>query len=99
MDELNEYHELCAYPKMHSQQRICITPGTTSEVCPNEKTCLQDAKYAVKWAESDEKVAFITPYRWDDMEEVDDGEWSDLKDYWIKYARESRPGMQDATVI
>merc|ERR1712113_996745 len=99
MDDLKKYHEACIYPKMHSQQKICIIPGTTSEVCPKQSTCLQDAKYTVKWAESDPKVACITPYRWDDMDDLDDGDWSDLKDYWTSYARKTRPGMQNASVV
>jgi hypothetical protein len=99
MDKLKKYHEECIYPKMHKHQKICITPGTTSEVCPNEKTCLKDAKYAVNWAESDDKVGCITVYRWDDMDDLDDGEWSDLKDYWIDYASKSRPETQKTTVV
>lgn len=96
IDDLKEYYERCIYPKMHSEQRVCITPGISSGVCPDEKTCLQDAKDMVEWAESDDKVACITPYRWDDLDEMD---WDDLQDYWTEYARRSRPGMQNVTIV
>merc|ERR1719174_925715 len=90
----------CIDPKMHSHQKICITPGTTSEVCPDEKTCKKDAEYTVDWAESDDKVGCLTVYRWDDMDDLDDGKWSDLKDFWIDYASQSRPDMvQNAIVV
>jgi len=98
MDNLKQYHEECIYPKMHSHQKICITPGTTSEVCPDEETCKKDAEYTVDWAESDDQVGCITAYRWDSMEDLDN--WPDLKDFWIDYASQSRPDMvQNAIVV
>merc|ERR1712039_253452 len=84
--KIKGYYKDCLYPKMHSNQKVCIVPGTSDGVCPDQKTCLQDAKDTVKWAESDSKVACNTPYRWDDLEKDD---WSELKDYWKNYGKKA----------
>merc|ERR1712118_310871 len=72
--------------------KVCVTPGASPGACPSESLCLQDAKDTVKWAESDSKVACITPYRWDDF----DKGWSKVQDYWKSYGKKGL-AMQNTT--
>merc|ERR1719379_603782 len=84
--KVKDYYKKCIYPKLKGDTKVCIVPGASPGSCPSESLCLQDAKDTVKWAESDSKVACITPYRWDDLDKSD---WSKVQSYWKSYGKKA----------
>lgn len=88
IDDLRKRYEENLYPKLASHQMVSIIPEVTcddkkwddcdSKCCA--KVELQDAKDAMDWQSKDSRIAFINPYRLDDL--VNNKYGMELYDYW-----------------
>ena len=93
--ELEDFYKANVYPMMASHQKVAIIPEVTHDKhwdgCDDEcvaKVELQDAKDAVDWQEKDSRVAFINPYRLDDL--VTNKDADDLRKFWYDFGKGTR---------
>ena len=80
-------YEQKVYPLLAAYQKVAITPQVTD--CQKlHKNELGDANDAVAWAKSDPRVAFILPYRFDDLDTHCKG--SDVYNFWANYGKSTK---------
>lgn len=92
--QIKEVYEQQVYPKLNSHQKIAVTPEVTHDNEKDWKDCddkcrakveLQDAHDFVDWQKSDSRIAFVCPYRLDNL--VSNTYAGDLRDFWNNYGK------------
>ena len=75
------------FPKLASYQKVAITPQVTN--CKSLQSHeLGDANDAVAWAKSEPRIAYMVPYRFDDLESNCKG--GDLYNFWVNYGKSTK---------
>ena len=98
VDKLRGLYEQYIYPKLASHQKVGVSPRVGP--CKEDQDCpdpddeskaaeveLDDAKEFVDWQKSDDRIAFMIPYRLDDFVRMKGGKADDLRDYWYDYGK------------
>eukprot|EP00039_Didymoeca_costata_P010098 m.134964 g.134964 ORF g.134964 m.134964 type:complete len:427 (+) comp14707_c0_seq5:2878-4158(+) len=81
------YYEKQIFPKLHSYQKVAITPQVTD--CKNlHKNEIGDGNDAIAWAKKESRIAFILPYRFDDLQTNCNG--GDLYNFWVNFGKSTK---------
>ena len=78
-------------------QMTCLKDGNDLEPWANSwKDCAdtlkQDGKDAVNWAQNEDRIGYIVPYRWDEAEQqCPDGACDELMSFWHDYGQTLKP--------
>lgn len=103
---IKDVYKDSVFPKMHDHQKIGLGPqvsydgnkfGDCSTIAKAE---LSDAKDSVAWAESDDRIMFITPYAYRDWPKIEGkcDEAKELMDYWVQFGRGTQASVDVMTV-
>lgn len=84
---IKPFYESSIFPKLQPYQKVAITPQVTDckTLHGNE---IGDGNDAIAWAKSENRIAFILPYRFDDLQSHCDG--GDLYNFWVNFGKSTK---------